>query len=309
MNLELRVLRNFVAVAERTSISRAAKIVHLSQPALTRQIQSLEQKLGVTLFERIGKRLVLTAAGDDLLMHASLLLDQAEALVKRASGHERGQIGLIRIGASPQTIAWLLSPVITEFQQLHPNVELLLNEGHNEALIEMVENGAVHVAVAAPVPKHGLVGTPLFNAKLFAVLPPHDRRGSLRTLSLDQLANDKLLVLRRGFLTRQMFDIACGEIGMRPRIMLESDSTHTLLSLANDGHGVAILSSSVGPKRAIEGAVPLVDGRGLIVTPVQAVWNPNRHRPTSAPMIIDLLVKYSTTDAKRRRELSSGAEY
>lgn len=182
--LEFKELQNFVAVAERLSVSGAAKVVHLSQPALSRQIQALERKLGVKLFERIGKRLVLTAEGDDLLMHSAQLLDQAQALINRAYGLEHGHVGLLRIGASPQTISGLISPVITEFARLYPNVNLVISEAHNDALVELVENGGVHMAIASRSNTCNLVGRELFKAELFAVLPEnHPARGSGRSTS------------------------------------------------------------------------------------------------------------------------------
>jgi len=291
--LELRELQNFVAVAERLNVSSAAKAVHLSQPALSRQIQSLERKLGVALFERVGKRLLLTAEGDDLLKHSSLLLDQAQALINRAYDLEQGHAGLLRVGASPQTIAWLLSPVMAEFNQQHPNVELIFSEGHNEALVELIENGGVHIAVASPAQNHNLIGAPLFDAGLFVFMPPDDPRCRKKSLNIEQIAEDRFLVLRRGFLTRQMFDQACVDAGVRPRILLESDSTHTLISLARDGHGVAILSSSARDTEDIKQAVPLISSAGKIRRQVSAIWNPNRYRPASLPAFAEMLEKHA----------------
>ncbi|MCA1259476.1 LysR family transcriptional regulator [Nitratireductor aquimarinus] len=287
--LELKELQNFVAVAERLSVSGAAKVVHLSQPALSRQIQALERKLGVKLFERIGKRLVLTAEGDDLLMHSAQLLDQAQALINRAYGLEHGHVGLLRIGASPQTISGLLSPVMTEFARLYPNVNLVISEAHNDALVELVENGGVHMAVASRTNTCNLVGRELFKAELFAVLPEkHPARGASK-IDIRELADDRFLVLRRGFLTRQLFDHACAGIGIRPRIMLESDSTHTLIKLARDGHGIAVVSSSAREVHHLDNSAALISAGQTISDMVFALWHPNRYRPASLPAFVDLL--------------------
>jgi len=287
--LELKELQNFVAVAERLSVSGAAKVVHLSQPALSRQIQALERKLGVKLFERIGKRLVLTAEGDDLLMHSAQLLDQAQALINRAYGLEHGHVGLLRIGASPQTISGLISPVMTEFARLYPNVNLVISEAHNDALVELVENGGVHMAVASRTNTCNLVGRELFKAELFAVLPESHPAKGVRTIDIRELADDRFLVLRRGFLTRQLFDHACAGVGIRPRIMLESDSTHTLISLARDGHGIAVVSSSAREVHHLDNSAALVSAGHTISDMVFALWHPNRYRPASLPAFVDLL--------------------
>lgn len=287
--LELRELHNFVAVAERLNVSAAARAVNLSQPALSRQIQALEAKLGVKLFERIGKRMVLTAEGDDLLIHSAQLLDQAQALMNRAYGIEQGHVGLLRVGASPQTIAGLISPVMSAFAQIHPSVKVVLSEANNDELVELVENGGVHIAVASRTNVCQLVGPELFRAELFVILPEHHRCSGADAVAITDLAEDSFLVLRRGFLTRQLFDHACAAAGIRPKILLESDSTHTLKSLAQDGHGIAILSSSARGVQYVENSAALLHDGARIGDMVSALWHPNRYRPASLPAFADLL--------------------
>ena len=287
--IELRELRYFVAVAERLNVSTAAKAVHLSQPALSRQIQSLERKLNVALFERVGKRLLLTAEGEDLLLHASGLLDQAQAFLNRAYGLEHGHVGLLRVAASPQTIAWLLSPVMARFSKAHPNVSLIISEGHNDGLLELVEHGSAHLAIASPGASSQLVARKLFTARLFAILPPGHPCAGATSLPLESIVDGTFLLLRRGFLTRRLFDQACAVHNIRPKILLESDSTHTLISLAMDGHGIAVVSSSAGHTREMERAVPLVSKLCETAADVSAVWNPNRYRPASLPAFLALL--------------------
>lgn len=297
---ELRELQNFVAVAERLNVSSAAKAVNLSQPALSRQIQSLERKLGIPLFERIGKRLLLTAEGEDLLTHSSELLDRAQALANRAYGLEKGHAGLLRIAASPQTIAWLLSPTMAAFRAVHPDVNLAVSEAHNDGLIELVERGAVHLSIACLGVNNILVAHKLFTAQLFAILPPGHRQLGAASLSIRDLASDNLLVMRRGFLTRHLFEQACAAHGVRPKILLESDSTHTLGSLAQDGNGVAIVSSSAQNTSEIMNAIPIVSNLCKTNADVSAIWNPNRYRPASLQAFIDLLIKHGSYRIHRK---------
>lgn len=307
--IELRELQYFVAVAERLNVSTAAKAVHLSQPALSRQIQSLERKLNVALFERVGKRLFLTAEGEDLLLHASGLLDQAQAFLNRAYGLEHGHVGLLRVAASPQTIAWLLSPVMARFSKAHPNVSLIISEGHNDGLLELVEHGSAHLAIASLGASSQLVARKLFTARLFAILPPGHPCAGATSLPLERIVDGPFLLLRRGFLTRRLFDQACAAHNIRPKILLESDSTHTLISLAMDGHGIAVVSSSAGHTREMEHAVPLVSTLCETAADVSAVWNPNRYRPASLPAFLALLeqmAKPPLHKTARRRQPKAG---
>ena len=100
--MELRHLRYFVAVAEQGSVSKAARHVHVSQPALSRQIRDLEADLGVPLFDRVARRVELTAEGEDLLRHGRDVLAQAESVRERARALRGGVAGLLRVGTTPQ---------------------------------------------------------------------------------------------------------------------------------------------------------------------------------------------------------------
>mgnify|MGYP000572025644 CR=1 FL=1 len=301
--LELKELRNFVAVAERLNITSAANSVNLSQPALSRQIQALERKLGVALFERIGKRLVLTAEGADLAAQASELLERAQDLVHRAARNEPEQSGTLRVGASPQTISWLLSPAMARFRIVHPKVNLLVSEGNNDALVEMVEHGAVHMVIANLGISNILVGQPLFAARLFAVLPPGHACSGLPNIEINAIADDPMMVMRRGFLTRHLFEQVAAAHGVRPRIVLESDSTQTLAVLAQDGHGVAVVSSSARNIPEFRNAVRIRSDICQATAEVSALWNPKRYRPAYFSRFLETLI-----DIARERGLSLGSE-
>lgn len=279
--LDLKALRCFVVVAERLSVSKAAPVLHISQSALSRQIQGLEDALGVALFDRVGKRLVLTAEGDDLLPRAASLVDQALDLSSRVQSMARGEVGLLRIGATPQTIEGLLSQVLVSMRAKYPSIETSLVEGPNDYLLEQLQAGAAHVAIAAVPERHEFEFQELFMGYLYAVVPAQHAFPRARTAEVRTLARHPLLLLRKGFMTRTVFDRACSQAGVRPHTILESDSTQTILALANAGHGVAVVSSTAIMHRSATDAsriVPLtLDGRPLGQM-ISAVWNPKRAR-------------------------------
>lgn len=286
---ELRDLRYFVAVAERLNVTHAAEAIHISQPALSRQIQALERDLGVALFDRVGKRLELTAEGTDFLQHASALLEAADAVAARARRLAAGEVGYLRVGATPQTIEALLSRALARFRLSHPRVEVGLVEGANDRLLELVAGGGIHLAIAAASPTMDLDSRQLFTAGLLAVLPPDDRRRHQDSLEIAELAGDMLLLLKRGFMTRDLFDQAVSQAGVRPRALLESGSPHSLLALAQAGHGIAVVSSTVALRPGIDHAVPLLWQGRRIGRRVSAVWNPQRHRPAALGAFMDTL--------------------
>jgi DNA-binding transcriptional LysR family regulator len=304
---DLRQLRFFVTVAELMNVSRAAEALNISQSALSRQLQGLEDEIGLTLFDRVGKRLVLTAEGEEMLPRAAGMIEQAEALSLRAGDLARGRIGRLRIGSTPQTIASLIAPALKTFRVDHPFIEVALLEGANRELLEMVERGAVHVAIAGSEDPGAFGSEPLFNAELLAYLPPDHPRAKARALPIESLSEMPFLVLRRGFLTRDMFDEACRRAGIRPRIVLESDSPHALVAMVEAGHGVAILSSSAanGVRSSSPIAVTL-DGKP-IHRPVSALWNLGRHRPASLPAFIACLQASARATPRLGRIADSGA--
>ncbi|RAH96757.1 hypothetical protein DLJ53_31330 [Acuticoccus sediminis] len=289
--LDFRQIQNFVAVAERLNISRAAEVVHLSQPALSRQMQALEKRLGLTLFERVGNRLVLTAEGEDLLRGAVALIDQAQHLVDRSQKLQSGSVGLLRVGATSQTIARLVSPTMVRFRESYPLVDVILSEGDNDSLLEMVDTGVVHVAVAAFSNARGLAGTKLFEAALRLVVPPGHRLEGASAATIADIADEHLMLLRRGFLTRQLFDLTCASSGLRPNILLESDSAETLACLADDGHGIAVVSTSARPVRDAARTIALHNDGAPIKGDVYAVWKNNRSRPACLADFVSCLAR------------------
>src|SRR5215468_7046893 len=132
--MELRHLRYFAAVADAGSVSRAARRLYVTQPALSRQIQDLERDLACRLFDRIGRRIVLTKDGDEILERTRRLLADAEALRERGRALGGGEAGVLRIGAVPQFIEAALPEVLTRYALRSPGIEVQLVEDGGGAL-------------------------------------------------------------------------------------------------------------------------------------------------------------------------------
>jgi len=305
---DVRRLRYFVVVAEGLNMSRAAEVLNISQSALSRQIQGLEGEIGITLFDRLGKRLVLTAEGEHLLPRVAALLEQSEALTSRAEALSRGEIGFLRVGATPQTIASLFSHALADFRTQYPGVDVKLVESDNDGLIDMVGRGAVHLVIAGLPDRHDLAGERLFDTRLYVLLPPDDPRHGRSRISISELADDRILILRRGFITRDLFDNGCQQSGVRPQILLESDNPYTLVSMTEAGHGPAILSSAAEVWPRSSQLIPLEFRGRTIEQTVSAVWNPTRHRPAAIRFLVETLKEVSLSRHKRFLATRSDAE-
>ena len=290
-HMELRHLRYFVSVAEQGSVSKAAQQVHVSQPALSRQIRDLEAELGVQLFDRVGRRVELTAEGEDLLRHCRDVLAQAESVRERARALHGGVVGLLRVGAPPQTTQSILAGFLARYRRVRPGVEVQITEEGGVRLLDLVEQGALHLVITMMAGKP-LESRPLFPIRVLAAAAPRREWRRRSTIDVTELANEPVLVLRRSFGTRQLFDAACGIAQFRPRIVLESSDPNTLVALAEAGHGVAVVPSTVRFLSQKVQVLPILQKRQSLGTWIGVVRDPRRSLPIHAESFIEELSAY-----------------
>ena len=144
--MDLRRTRTFVTVADLGSVSKAALRLRIAQPALSRQIGELEQEVEFKLFDRVGRRLVLTGEGEQLLKDCRDLLNHASAIDEQARLLRRGDIGVLKVAASPQFIDGVLSAFLPRYRARFPDVEVRLIEAMGgTTVMEMLERGEIHI--------------------------------------------------------------------------------------------------------------------------------------------------------------------
>jgi DNA-binding transcriptional LysR family regulator len=284
--MDLKRLRTFVTVAELGSVSKAALRLHISQPGLSRQIQELQQELGLGLFDRIGRRLVLTAEGEQLLGSCRNLLGQANSLDEQAQLLKRGDTGTLRIAASPMQIETVLSTFLPRYAEQYPNVQVRLIEEVGTNTLAMLERGEIHIGI-------GLLDTVQANDRQFAIYPMRPlelmaachpsfplERGN--TVDIARVASHPLLLPDTSFSARKTFDALCRLAGLKPNILMESRAHHTKLALAEAGLGIAIISTSVQTNRYTLRTVRITYEGKPILEPLAVVWDKRRTLPRYA---------------------------
>lgn len=291
--MELRDLRYFVAVADCLGFSRAAQNLRISQPALSRQIKSLEEELGIRLFDRVGRRTLLTAAGADLLDRGRALLQESESIKGRASDLAGGSRGLLRLGATPHAYESFVARLLARFRRASPEIDITLVEDGAATLVEAVKRGSIHVAVASLPAGTGLEGRPLFPFGIVAVVPRSHPLAARRIVEVTQLASHPLLLMNRSFLTRQLFDSACHSLHVVPRVVLESNSAQSLLSLAEHGQGVAILPSTVRLGQTKQKVIPLRHGGKPVGLWMSVIWDGKRYLTPAAKTFVDVAYQFT----------------
>ena len=283
--MNFRQLRTFVCVAEEGSFSKALARLHLSQPAASRQIHGLESELGVSLFDRIGRGLRLTAAGEDLLRQSRIILGAADALRQRARALSIGDAGVLRVGATPQTIENSLADFVESHRRSHPGVDVQLIEDGGARLPRRLVHGDIDLAVI-PVGDERLRGRLLYPMHVFAVLPKKHPWSRLAVLDITQVADQRLMV-GSGLASQVLFNAACEVAQVKPNVVLESSAPHTLIALVRTGFGIAVLPSAAVPiAHSGVRAVPLVHRGTSIGRWVAVAWNPHRFLPPYAERFV-----------------------
>jgi len=245
--MDLRHLRTFVAVAEQGTVSKASVSLRIAQPALSRQIGNLEAELGVRLFDRIRRRLVLTDEGRRLLAECRGIVSAVDSLGERARLLQRPDAGVLRVAATPQMIDGVFSTFLHRYAARFPDVEIKLTEAVGTEPFVKLADGELHLVInylqVMQTESHEFNSLPLPPLEFLAVGHPSLPLESGRDIEISRLAQYPLLLLDASFGVRTTFDAACRLAGVKPRVFIESRAPHTLLSMAEAGHGVAIVPS------------------------------------------------------------------
>lgn len=274
--MELRHLRYFIATAEEENVSLAASKLHISQPAISRQIHDLEYEIGFQLFERSGKALKLTEAGRAFLVDAKELLRSADAAVKNARAISSGALGELHVGYSPSLTAKILPASLRAFQLQFPNVRVALHDVSGEEMLAGLRQNKLHLAFTAASgrkPPAGLKSQELLQDAVCAAVPLGHPLAKVKTVTLERLLKESLITFSRndypGYL--EFIEEAFSEFKRTPRIAEEHDGISSVLTAVEAGRGIALVGAAVG---SLSGSrVRIVPVAGVPPVSVIALWN------------------------------------
>lgn len=294
--MDLRRLKTFVTVAEHGTVSKAAEVLHITQPALSRQIGALEQELGFKLFARAGRRLALTARGEQLLDDCRLLLGQADTLTERAGALRRGDIKVLKLAASALTIEALFPDFLHRYAQAFPGVRLTLLDADGAEHLDLLERGEAHLAInvvnVIHVGDHRFASHVLPAFQLLAACAPSLDVEPGDAIDLRKVVQHPLLLLDQSYATRNVFDGACKVAGVKPHVLLECGSPHALVALAEAGHGMAIIPSLLRSDPARLRIMHVTHRRAPLEIPLAVLWDKRRTLPQHAEGFADLLAAH-----------------
>jgi DNA-binding transcriptional LysR family regulator len=265
--MDTRQLAAFCAVVERRSFSQAAEQLGVTQPAVSLQIRSLEKRLGHQLLDRSGRRVEPTEAGTRLYRSAQRLLAMEEQLLADLGDEAGGELaGRLEIGASTGPGGTVLPLVLAEFQQLHPGVHVALAVSDTQHVVEQVARREVELGVVGASRRYrGVVFEPFFRDEVVLAVPSGHRFAN-RTVTLDELKSEPLVLMQEGAGVRQVIEEELRAAGLRLRdldVRLELGLQESARSAVVAGYGVTFISRSAIEADLAAGTVDVARVEGL----------------------------------------------
>jgi DNA-binding transcriptional LysR family regulator len=264
--MDTRQLAAFCAVVERKSFSQAAERLGVTQPAVSLQIRTLEKRLGKQLLDRSGRRVEPTEAGVRLYRSAQRLLALEEQLLEEVASGDGALEGRLELGASTGPGGTVLPRLLCEFQRDHPQVLVALSISDTQSVVEQVARRELELGVVGAARRHrGVVFEPFFRDEVVLACPPAHRFGG-RTISLDELRGEPLILMQEGAGVRQVIEDELRDAGVRLRdldVRLELGLQESVRSAVESGYGVTFISRSAIENDVAAGTIAEARVRGL----------------------------------------------
>ncbi|MBL7031919.1 MAG: LysR family transcriptional regulator [Nitrospira sp.] len=292
MDIKLKV---FCTVAETKSFTKAAKIVHLSQPAVSLQIQALEEFFETKLFDKTGKKVSLTTAGKILYEHATHIMGHYNEVVKEINKLTGSIKGAVEIGASTTLGNYILPQIITDFKRAHPKIKIKLRIGNTERIEDLMHAGFVDFGIVEGITSRSNTKTEkVISDKLTLIVHPKHTLAKKRAISVLELTREPFILREQGSGTRQHIEEFLGQHGLNAsdlHISLIMGSTESIKAAVEAGNGIAILSPWAVRKEVEDGRLKRIRLReGDIPRDLSLIY-PKRHRLTHADKELILFIK------------------
>lgn len=245
-----RLLQSFLAVAESGSITEAANVLHISQPALTKSIQRLETELGVSLFERSSTGVTLTRYGSILQHHAKIMENEFRHAVSRIEELRGGRSGAVRIGAGPVWLVAILPPIVARFQRENPGIDISLVGGVIDTLLPDLLNGDLDIiCTSLDFPNRSeIVKKPLFDVRHVLIADPSHPLTQVHKVKPSSIHGYPWMVLKSDYVgNERITSFFAAHRLPPPHISLETTSIHSLLQGLRNGNHVAHVPEQMLP--------------------------------------------------------------
>ena len=301
--LDLHLLVQFVVLARTKNFTRAAEELHLSQSALSRAIQKLEDQLGQPLFERKPREIVLTDLGGLLLDRAKEILKLMEDTFSELS--EAGKRGRVRLGAIPTIAPYFLPTLLASFAKKHPEISVIVQEDTTDMLIKRCSHGEIDLALLAlPVITRQLDIEPLFDEELLLLLPLGHPLEAEKKITAESVDGYPFVMLNEAHCLSENIASFCRKQSVQPVTIERTSQLATVQELVSLNHGVSIVPEMA---RKIDTSTQRIYRSFTSTKPSRTIammWNPDRFLSKSTKTLMDHLRQQRRSVQKRRHNLS-----
>lgn len=291
--MELRQIRYFVAVARKKHFTQAAEELRLAQPALSQQIQQLEQELRVALFVRTSRRVSLTPAGEAFFIRAERILAEVERAhreMQEFAGLGRGHVS---IGALQSLGVFRIPALLARFHARHPGIEISLREEANEKLLELLNTGELDLSLiqitkpssSPDIDSSSIITEQILTEELVLVVAPDHPLAGRQQVEMRELRDEPFVLFKPGSGLRRVITQSSRDAGFTPRILFESGELGMLRSLVAEGLGVTILPRSVAEAPGREVSILSLGTPGPMRTILLAWQTPIAHSPAASAFL------------------------
>ena len=253
--MEIRQLKAFLAIAEAKTFTAGAKIVNITQAAVSMQIRQLEDELGMSLFTRTPRRVILTEAGEHLLQRARKILREHDAAIAEIAELAGAEYGRLRIGSASAMFATAQLPTILErLKEKFPNAEITVSSGTSQTLVDKMLHGDIDIAfVSLPVETPNIQTDLLFSDEIVAIAHPKHPLANEKFISAATLAGEQLILGEKGGNTRRMIDDFFAAANVKPNVMMELSRQEAINKMVENQMGVGIAGAKNVSKEIREG--------------------------------------------------------
>jgi DNA-binding transcriptional LysR family regulator len=299
--MEFRELRSLATVANLGSITRAAEKLHLSPPAIHKQLRCLEAELGIRLYEKIGHQLRLTQAAEILLPYSRELLAEHEAVIAAMNEWRGLKRGIVRLGAGPATSVYLLPGLLRKFRRAFPRVDMFVETGNSPTLIEKVEEGSLDLAllVCSNLPeKPNLLVEKSWDME-FVFVSSLDQVP--RRCSISELKKFPFILFRKGSRMQSVIDQYFTEMDFHPKVVMTFDNADAIKAMIRAGLGVSLLPFWIVEADLRKGMLTLIHQRERrLFSKFELLRRNSSYIPNPVASFIELTHKHPFPKLQRR---------
>ncbi len=240
--MEIKQLKAFIAIAEEKTFTAGAKRVHVTQAAVSMQIRQMEEEIGLPLFTRTPRRVILTEAGELLLSRARSILREHDSALEELAGIAGAEHGRLRIGSASAMFATEQLPSILEkLINKYPNAELSVTSGTTEKLVDKIQHGEIDISfVSLPIEEPNIQTELLYSDEVVALAHPSHPLAKEKYISAARLAGENLILGEKGGNTRRMIDDFFDAHNLKPHVVMELSRQEAINKMVENNMGVGI---------------------------------------------------------------------